>query len=160
SAETGLGRCAPAASLTPSWGFGRDEKGGLHLVEKGQNVCPARLPFLAFTLVSLLTPLKELIVSERPHDLCYLSALDLAARIRARKVSPVEAVEAVAERIKRLNPRLNAFVTLDLANARKDAEMKHKMRQEHPDGDLGPLHGVPVAIKDDLEVAGLRFTCG
>src|SRR6516162_6042691 len=94
------------------------------------------------------------------EDLCYLSASTLAVRIRARKVSPVEVVDVLAERIKRLNPKLNAYVTLDLENARKDAEMKHKMRKEHPDGDQGPLHGVPVAIKDDLEVAGLHFTCG
>jgi Asp-tRNA(Asn)/Glu-tRNA(Gln) amidotransferase A subunit family amidase len=93
-------------------------------------------------------------------DLCYLSASALAARLRARKVSPVEVIDALAERIKRLNPKLNAYVTLDLENARKDAQMKDKMRREHPDGDLGLLHGVPVAIKDDLEVAGLRYTCG
>src|SRR6516164_1678324 len=93
-------------------------------------------------------------------DLCYLSAVDLAARLRRGKVSPVEVVDALADRIKRLNPKLNAYVTLDLENARKDAEMKRKMRKEHPDGDLGLLHGVPVAIKDDLEVAGLRYTCG
>jgi Asp-tRNA(Asn)/Glu-tRNA(Gln) amidotransferase A subunit family amidase len=93
-------------------------------------------------------------------DLCYLSATTLAARLRARKVSPVEVIDALAERIDRLDPKLHAYITLDLKNARKDAEMKHKMRKEHPDGDLGPLHGVPVAIKDDLEVAGLRYTCG
>jgi aspartyl-tRNA(Asn)/glutamyl-tRNA(Gln) amidotransferase subunit A len=89
-------------------------------------------------------------------DLCFLSATQLAADIRAGKVSPVEAVEAVAARIDRLNPKLNAYVTLDLDNARKDAEAKHRMR----DSDRGPLHGVPVAIKDDLAVNGLRFTCG
>jgi Asp-tRNA(Asn)/Glu-tRNA(Gln) amidotransferase A subunit family amidase len=93
-------------------------------------------------------------------DLCYLPASTLAARIRARQVSPVEVVDVVIDRIKRLNPNLNAYVTLDLENARKDAQMKDKMRREHPDRDLGLLHGVPVAIKDDLEVAGLHFTCG
>jgi Asp-tRNA(Asn)/Glu-tRNA(Gln) amidotransferase A subunit family amidase len=63
-------------------------------------------------------------------DICYLTALDLAAMIRARKVSPVEVIDALADRIKRLNPKLNAYITLDLENARKDAEMKHKMRKE------------------------------
>ena len=63
-------------------------------------------------------------------DLCYLSASALATRLRAREVSPVEVVDAVADRIKRLNPKLNAYITLDLENARKDAEMKHKMRKE------------------------------
>ena len=93
-------------------------------------------------------------------DICYLTALDLAAMIRARKVSPAEVIDALADRIKRLNPKLRAFVTLDLKNARKDAEIKDKMRQQHPDGDLGPLHGVPVAIKDDLEVEGILYTEG
>jgi Asp-tRNA(Asn)/Glu-tRNA(Gln) amidotransferase A subunit family amidase len=99
-------------------------------------------------------------MTQARDDLCFLSAVDLAARIRARKVSPVEVVDAVADRIERLNRKLKAYITLDLKNARKDAEMKHRMREEHPDGDLGLLHGVPVAIKDDLEVAGLRYTCG
>jgi Asp-tRNA(Asn)/Glu-tRNA(Gln) amidotransferase A subunit family amidase len=99
-------------------------------------------------------------MTETRDDLCFLPAIDLAARIRARKVSPVEVVDALGDHIKRLNPKLNAYVTLDLENARKDAEMKHKMREQHPDGDLGLLHGVPVAIKDDLEVAGMRYTCG
>ena len=61
-------------------------------------------------------------------DLCYLSASTLAARLRARKVSPVEVVDALADRLKRLNPKLNAYVTLDLENARKDAQMKHNQR--------------------------------
>ena len=93
-------------------------------------------------------------------DLCYLSASDLATRLRARRVSPVEVVDALADRIKRLNPKLNAYVTLDLDNARRDAEMKQIQLRQHPTADLGMLYGVPVAIKDDLEVSGLRFTCG
>ncbi len=96
----------------------------------------------------------------REEDFCYLSAVDLAARLRAGKVSAIDVVDMLFGRIERLNPALNAFITLDQEGARKDAEMKHKMRQQHPGADLGPLHGVPVAIKDDIEVAGLKFTCG
>jgi Asp-tRNA(Asn)/Glu-tRNA(Gln) amidotransferase A subunit family amidase len=99
-------------------------------------------------------------VSPKPDDLCFLSAVVLSTRIRAGKVSPVEVIEALRNRIGKVNPKLNAYVTLDLENARTVAEMKHKWQREHPGADLGPLHGVPVAIKDDLEVEGLRFTCG
>ena len=77
-------------------------------------------------------------MSPKPDDLCFLSAVELAARIRAGKVSPVEVIEALRDRINKLNPKLNAYVTLDLENARKEAEMKHKWQREHPGGDLGP----------------------
>jgi Asp-tRNA(Asn)/Glu-tRNA(Gln) amidotransferase A subunit family amidase len=105
-------------------------------------------------------PYREPIMSLKPDDLCYLSAVDLAARIRAGTVSPIEVIDALRDRISRLNPKLNAYVALDLDSARKDVEMKEKWRHEHPDIDLGPLYGVPVAIKDDLEVVRLPFTCG
>jgi Asp-tRNA(Asn)/Glu-tRNA(Gln) amidotransferase A subunit family amidase len=106
------------------------------------------------------TPYRESIMSPKPDDVCYLSAVELAARIRARAVSPVDVIDALSARTNRLNPKLNAYITRDLVNARRVAEMKHKERWEHPAADLGPLHGVPVAIKDDLEVSGLPFTCG
>jgi Asp-tRNA(Asn)/Glu-tRNA(Gln) amidotransferase A subunit family amidase len=111
-------------------------------------------------LVVLFTPYRESIMSPKLDDLCYLSAVDLAARIRVRKVSPVAVIDALRDRIMKLDPKLKAYVTRDLDNARKVAEMKHRERWEHPTGDLGAPHGVPVAIKDDLEVAGLPFTCG
>ena len=86
------------------------------------------------------------------------SALDLAARIRQKDVSPVEVTEAILGRIAALNPRLNAFclVAADQARAAAlDAEvavMKHEP--------LGPLHGVPVSIKDVIFTRGLRTTGG
>jgi Asp-tRNA(Asn)/Glu-tRNA(Gln) amidotransferase A subunit family amidase len=91
-------------------------------------------------------------------DLCYLSALDLAAAIRAGEVSPVEVFDATARRIEALNPRLNAFCTLGLDQARAAARAAAEAVARK--ADLGPLHGVPVAIKDDLLVAGLPCTEG
>jgi Asp-tRNA(Asn)/Glu-tRNA(Gln) amidotransferase A subunit family amidase len=86
-------------------------------------------------------------------DLCSLCALDVAAAIRARQVSPVEVVEAVARRIEALNPRLNAYCALGLDEARSAARVAEEAVARN--ADLGPLHGVPIAIKDDLPVAGL-----
>jgi Asp-tRNA(Asn)/Glu-tRNA(Gln) amidotransferase A subunit family amidase len=117
---------------------------------------------LAFLFVGPAFPLTSKELKGPPCLLLMTCATCLRTLWRsssARKVSPVEVVEALAERIKRLNPKLNAYITLDLENARKDAEMKHRIRKEHPDGDLGLLHGVPVAIRDDLEVAGVRCAC-
>ncbi|MBI5759609.1 MAG: amidase, partial [Planctomycetales bacterium] len=78
-----------------------------------------------------------------PHDeLAFLSAVELAAMIRTRKVSPVEVTKAVLARIERHNPALNAFVTMHaeeaLCSAAKaeDAVMR--------DAPVGPLHGVPL----------------
>lgn len=92
------------------------------------------------------------------EDLCYTPALELAAAIRAKKVSPVEVVKTVLERIERLNPKLNALctVTADSAlQAARDAEAA-LMRGD----DLGPLGGVPISIKDLLPTKGVRATSG
>jgi Asp-tRNA(Asn)/Glu-tRNA(Gln) amidotransferase A subunit family amidase len=99
-------------------------------------------------------------MSQNPSELCYLSAVELAAGIRSGKICPVDVIDALSERINRLNPQLKAYLCLDLYNARKVAEIKRKWARENPGPGLGPLHGVPVAIKDDLEVADLPFTCG
>ena len=91
-------------------------------------------------------------------DLCWLSATELVALIRSKKVSPVEVTEAVLARVERLNPALNAFCTLtsDLARrAAKEAEIS--VMKGEP---LGPLSGVPVSIKDLVFTRGVRTTGG
>ncbi|MBI3455207.1 MAG: amidase [Candidatus Rokubacteria bacterium] len=92
-------------------------------------------------------------------ELCWLSATDLAALIRRRKVSPVEVVDAVLDRIERVNPRLNAYVTLTAEAARKDAKAAERavMRKG---ARLGPLHGVPFSVKDVVITKGVRTTFG
>jgi aspartyl-tRNA(Asn)/glutamyl-tRNA(Gln) amidotransferase subunit A len=79
-------------------------------------------------------------------ELAWLPALELAALIRRKAVSPVEVVEAVLRRIERLNPRLNAFCTVAAEEAR-DAAVAAEAAVMTGEA-LGPLHGVPVAVKD------------
>lgn len=91
-------------------------------------------------------------------DLCDASAAELAARIRERKVSPVEAVEAALGRIEALNPRLNAYCLVLAAEAR-DAAQRAEAAVLRGDR-LGPLHGVPVSVKDLIFTRGIRTTFG
>lgn len=91
-------------------------------------------------------------------DLCYMPATELAARIRARSLSPVEIVEAVFERIRAVNPALNAFCTLTEEAARGEARAAEAAVVR---GDrLGPLHGVPVSVKDLVITRGVRTMRG
>jgi Asp-tRNA(Asn)/Glu-tRNA(Gln) amidotransferase A subunit family amidase len=91
-------------------------------------------------------------------DLAYTPATELALRIRARELSPVEVVENSLARINEVNPALNCFCftfpdeALDKARAAEQAVMDGKP--------LGPLHGVPVAIKDLTPTKGKRTTLG
>ena len=91
-------------------------------------------------------------------DLCYMPATDLAAAIRTKQVSPVEVVNAVLSRIEQLNPQLNAFclVTADTARQAAQAAEQAVMRGDT----LGPLHGVPVSIKDLVITKGVRTMRG
>lgn len=92
------------------------------------------------------------------HDIAYLSAEELAAAYRAGTLSPVEATAAVLDRIERLNPRLNAFLYVDREGALAAARAAEAALR---DGTArGPLAGVPVTIKDLLDVRGLPTTAG
>jgi aspartyl-tRNA(Asn)/glutamyl-tRNA(Gln) amidotransferase subunit A len=92
------------------------------------------------------------------EDVLHLPVTELSARIRARRLSPVELTEGYLDRIGRLGPGLNAFetVTADLARAQaREAEseiLRGKWR--------GPLHGIPYGAKDLLATAGIRTTWG
>jgi aspartyl-tRNA(Asn)/glutamyl-tRNA(Gln) amidotransferase subunit A len=88
----------------------------------------------------------------------FLSAAELGRRLAARELSPVEVVQELLGRIERLDPGLNSFITVTaeraLADARAaEAEIAAGARR-------GPLHGVPIALKDIFDTAGVRTTCG
>src|SRR2546425_6294566 len=92
-------------------------------------------------------------------NLAWLPATELAALIRKKKVSPVEVVDAVLDRIARVNPRLNAFVTLTEEQARRDAKAAERALVRRS-AKLGPLHGVPFSVKDLVITKGVRTTFG
>jgi aspartyl-tRNA(Asn)/glutamyl-tRNA(Gln) amidotransferase subunit A len=82
----------------------------------------------------------------------------LAAEIAARRLSPVDLVDECLARIERLEPKLQAFVSVNAANARLAAEAADKaIRAGHA---VGPLHGIPIAIKDLVEIEGEVATGG
>src|SRR5258708_15447907 len=87
-----------------------------------------------------------------------LSISEAAELLRRKKVSPVDLATACLDRIERLNPVLNAFITVThegaMAQARvaEDEIQRGKWR--------GPLHGIPVGLKDLIDTAGVRTTCG
>jgi Asp-tRNA(Asn)/Glu-tRNA(Gln) amidotransferase A subunit family amidase len=91
-------------------------------------------------------------------DLHELGAAEAARRIRAGRLRPSELLEACLERIDAVEPAVAAWVELDRAGARRAAAERDR---DTADGRfLGPLHGVPVAIKDIFDVAGLPTRCG
>lgn len=92
------------------------------------------------------------------HDILELSLTDLSWLIAARKVSAMEALAAALARAQALDDKLNAFITVCADSARADAE---KADREIAAGTYrGPLHGVPVSIKDMFEMTGVLTTGG
>lgn len=91
-------------------------------------------------------------------DLHWLTTWETAALLQNGELSPLVLVEALLARIERLNPLINAFITLTAERARQDA---HRAEDELAQGKRrGPLHGIPLALKDLYETAGIRTTCG
>lgn len=97
--------------------------------------------------------------SAPPTDLAYAAATDLVAAIRSRQLSPVELLDSVLARAEQLQPIIHPFVTLDSERARKTAREAEAAVLRSGDG-LGPLHGLPVSIKDLEPTMGLRTTYG
>ena len=92
------------------------------------------------------------------EELCELTAIELASRIRRKQVSAREVMAAHLARIERVNPRVNAIVTLVAARATASA-LAADEKQARGEA-LGPLHGLPVAHKDLVNTAGIRTTYG
>src|SRR5580658_6563069 len=98
------------------------------------------------------------LLAAESSDICFLTATEMADLIRRKKLSARETLDAHLKQIERVNPKVNAIVTLvaeqAIENARKADEM-----QAHGAA-LGPLHGLPIAHKDLVETAGIRTTFG
>jgi Asp-tRNA(Asn)/Glu-tRNA(Gln) amidotransferase A subunit family amidase len=87
-----------------------------------------------------------------------MSAIELVESYRSGKLSPVDVIDEILQRVKRLNPGLNAIITLTETEARAAAR---KAAKDIKDGkNLGPLHGVPITIKDIVYTKGVRTTFG
>jgi aspartyl-tRNA(Asn)/glutamyl-tRNA(Gln) amidotransferase subunit A len=87
-----------------------------------------------------------------------LTLLEAAEQIRTRKLSPVDLTRECLAAIHRLNPALNAFITITDELALAQA---HKAEEEIASGNYrGPLHGIPFALKDNIDTAGIRTTGG
>ena len=91
-------------------------------------------------------------------DLLTLTISELAPRIKAKEISPVELTEAALAQADRLQPKLNSFITLLHDQARSQAKEQEAalMRGEH----RGPLHGIPIGIKDNIATAHIKTTVG
>ncbi|HYR89727.1 MAG TPA: amidase [Terriglobia bacterium] len=96
--------------------------------------------------------------SARVPDAVFMSIAELSELIRTRKISPVEITRTILERIEKLNPALNAFITVTSDAAMKSArEAEAEIQQKKW---RGPLHGVPIAVKDLFDTAAVRTTAG
>src|ERR1051325_5057391 len=95
---------------------------------------------------------------ETPGELTTLPLAEASELVRRRKVSPVELTRACLARIEQLNPVLNAFITItaDLALAQaRSAETEIQRGRWR-----GPLHGIPIALKDLFDTEGIKTTAG
>jgi amidase len=112
----------------------------------------AAFPFLASTLQA------QTVAQSAASSVCFMSAVEMARLIRAKKLSAREALAAHLTQIERVNPKVNAIVTLVAEMAAAAAAKADEMQARGET--LGPLHGLPVAHKDLLDTRGIRTTFG
>src|SRR5258707_13601547 len=93
-------------------------------------------------------------------ELIRLSAREAVAKLRAKEITPLELIDAAAARIAAIEPAVNALPTLCLDRARDHAKRMMRGEGREAEGEAGWLAGLPVAIKDLADVAGVRTTYG
>jgi aspartyl-tRNA(Asn)/glutamyl-tRNA(Gln) amidotransferase subunit A len=107
---------------------------------------------------ALATAARRSAAARSAKELPFLPVAELTKLVRARQLSPVDLVRAYLERIERLNPRLNAYLTVMGEAALAEAQ---RAEREIARGSWrGPLHGIPIALKDNIWTKGVRTTAG
>lgn len=91
-------------------------------------------------------------ISAEPSDLTALTIQQASELVRTKSISPVELTQACLKRIERLNPKLNAYITIAAEQALARA------RQAEAEPWSGPLHGIPIGLKDSIDTAAIRTT--
>src|SRR5579872_7463778 len=113
---------------------------------------PSRRHFLAATIGATAPRL----VSAPTQDLAGLTIKQASELLRRKAATPVDLTEACLKRIDELNPRVNAYITVTRESALAAAR---EMEAEQRRGKWrGPLHGIPIALKDNIDTAGVRTT--
>ena len=92
------------------------------------------------------------------NDPCLFPVAELSRLISSRRISPVELVRSFLDRIHRIDGHINSYITLLEDEAVKEAREAQEAIARG--GYLGPLHGIPVAIKDLIDTSGIRTTYG
>ena len=91
-------------------------------------------------------------------EIAYSSAIEIAEKIRRREISSREATDYFLARVAALDKRINSVVTIDAERARAEADAADAaLKRGEP---RGPLHGVPMTVKDSFQTAGMRTTSG
>ena len=90
------------------------------------------------------------------YDLCFMSARDIVSMIADKQVSAKEVTEAVLERIELVEPKINSYITVCADVALAEAEAADRIQASG--NTLGPLHGVPIGVKDLLNTKGVKTT--
>src|SRR5271170_3048470 len=97
-------------------------------------------------------------------DLAFSSIKEIARLFRKRKLSPVELTKLLLARIEKLNPQLNAYITVTadqaLAQAKKAQSELFAPHRRKGHQDRGPLHGIPISLKDNIYTKDIRTTAG
>lgn len=96
--------------------------------------------------------------SDAKPELAFLSIEQAGRLLRKKEISPVELVDAALARIEQLNPELNAFLTVVAEEARGKARVAERTIRRG--GAIGPLHGIPISLKDNYWTRGIRTTAG